>query len=374
MPAGLYIHIPFCQKKCGYCNFYSVTSLALIREFITALYKEMELYRRTFDSVPFDTIYLGGGSPSVLSAKQIQEILNHVRNTFDFAADSEITIEINPGDIDLLYLQDLRGLGINRINIGVQSFNENILKFLVRRHSRQAALDAVAAAKRAGFDNIGIDLIYGIPGQAMTVWMETLNAVLSFMPEHLSCYQLTIEPDTPLGKKSAEGEFVLPDNDMQYDFFMKTSEILEAAGYVHYEVSNFAKDMDRASRHNQKYWDHTPYLGLGPAAHSFQDNQRWWNHQSLERYLENLKVGTPPVEDSETLTNEQLQLETLLLGLRTKKGINLERYKERFGRDLLKEKSNVIADLDKAGLIKIENGCLRPTPAGLAVADSLSLI
>jgi oxygen-independent coproporphyrinogen-3 oxidase len=333
----------------------------------------MEIYGHSSEFGLFDTLYLGGGSPSVLSADRIEDVLKHVRNSFDLSPDSEITMEVNPGDVDLAYLKNLRDAGMNRINIGIQSFDAQILAFLERRHSRQEAIDAVMTAKQAGFDNIGLDLIYGIPGQDRMSWLETLNLALSFKPAHLSCYQLTVEADTPLGRGSAEGKFVVPDNDKQYIFFMMTSERLEEAGYSHYEVSNFAASPALTSRHNQKYWNHTPYLGLGPAAHSFQDNKRWWNPRSLDKYLKDLKTGKRPVEDSENLTADQLQLETLLLGLRTKKGVNPESYRARFGRDLLKEKNDVIASLNEAGLIKIEEGFLRPTRAGLAVADSLTL-
>lgn len=372
--AGLYIHIPFCPRKCGYCNFYSVAALNLIPEFLAALHKEMEICSCIYDFSTFDTLYVGGGSPSILPADRIEEILSHAHDVFAILPDAEITVEVNPGDIDLHYLKNLHDIGVNRINIGVQSFDERVLAFLERRHSRQEALDAIISAKQAGFDNIGLDLIHSIPGQSMVSWLDTLSIALSFKPAHFSCYQLTVESETPLGKRLAGGALVMPDNDEQYQFFMTTAETLEAAGYIHYEVSNFAASMNLASRHNQKYWDHTPYLGLGPAAHSFKDNKRWWNHQSLKKYINDLKTEKIPIEDSELLTEEQLQLETLLLGLRTKKGINLRSFRKRFGHDLLREKGETLADLNEAGLITIEDDCIRPTRTGLAVADSLSLI
>jgi len=346
----------------------------LIPDFVTALFKEMDLCAQTHVFGAFDTLYLGGGSPSVLTVKQIETILSHACKTFDMATHSEITIEINPGDVDFNYMQSLRRLGINRINIGIQSFDDGMLTFLGRRHTGRQSREAVQNAEKAGFENMGIDLIYGIPGQGLALWQDTINAALTFNPAHMSCYQLTLEADTPLGRRFADEKFTLPDNDTQYEFFIKTSDTLEAAGYIHYEVSNFAREAERASRHNQKYWDHTPYLGLGPAAHSFLDDLRWWNHRSLVRYRDDLKTGKPPVEDSEKLTPEQLQLETLLLGLRTGKGVDTARYEERFGRNLLEEKAATIKSLIEEGLIRIENGCVRPTRKGLAVADSLALI
>jgi oxygen-independent coproporphyrinogen-3 oxidase len=219
---------------------------------------------------------------------------------------------------------------------------------------------------------LGLDLIYGVPGQDKVLWVETLTQAISLLPEHLSCYQLTIEPHTPLGKRCAQREFSLPSEDLQYELFMKTSEILEDAGYVHYEVSNFAKGMALASRHNQKYWDHTPYLGLGPAAHSFLNNQRWWNHRSVEHYVAAINRGDSPVEERETLSAEQLRLEAFYLGLRTKRGIHLQDFTKQYGCDPMMGKE--LMPLQEAGLISIQDGYISPTLAGLSVADRLALI
>jgi len=248
------------------------------------------------------------------------------------------------------------------------------LDFLGRRHSVQQAVSSIEVSREAGFDPIGLDLIYGVPGQDMESWLNTLSRGFSFEPEHLSCYQLTIEEGTPLKSRCQRGEVVPPGNELQYEFFMRTSEYLEHAGYVHYEVSNFAKSMAYASRHNQKYWNHTPYLGLGPAAHSYSANKRWWNHRSLDHYLAAIKMGQLPVEGTETLTTEQLRLEALYLGLRTRRGICLEEFYSQYGLNLLEEKKNFLAQLENVGLISVENGFLSPTRAGLAVADSLALI
>src|SRR4030042_5903604 len=202
---GLYIHIPFCVRKCDYCDFYSVTSRSAIPVFLEALFKEMTMYRGEFDL--FDTVYFGGGTPSVLRPEEIQDALNAVRRNFDLSPNAEITLEANPGDLDLEYLASLRNLGVNRLNIGVQSFNEEILKFLGRRHSVGQAVSAIEDTRKAGFSNLGLDLIYGVPGQEMDLWLETLTQAISLRPEHLSCYQLTVEPHSPLGKRCAEREF-----------------------------------------------------------------------------------------------------------------------------------------------------------------------
>jgi oxygen-independent coproporphyrinogen III oxidase len=370
--SGLYIHVPFCISKCGYCDFYSVTSVSAIPDFLEAFFKEMTMYRGDFDS--FDTVYFGGGTPSVLSSEQVKAILSGVRSNFDLVLNSEITLEANPADLNLSLLESLREIGINRLNIGVQSFDQKILDFLGRRHSVEQGISAIEDSRQAGFHNIGLDLIYGVPGQQVTSWLETLTQAMSLLPEHLSCYQLTVEPHTPLGKRCVEGELSPPSEDLQYEFFMKTSEMLEHAGYVHYEVSNFARGMAFASRHNQKYWDHTPYLGLGPAAHSFLNNQRWWNHRSMDRYLSAIKNGAKPIEGTEILSLEQLQLEAFYLGLRTQKGFCIQDYSTKYSRDILAEKGKAFMELQRRGLILIENGFIHPTRAGLALSDTLALI
>jgi len=373
---GLYIHIPFCLSKCLYCDFYSLTSISAIPDFLDALFKEMEMYHNRFN--PFDTVYIGGGTPSLLSPQQLENILKRVRKNFDLISDPEITpeitIETNPADLNRSFLESMREIGINRINIGVQSFNQKILNFLGRRHTAKQAISAVEASRKAGFHNIGLDLIYGVPAQDIESWLDTLKQALVFSPEHISCYQLTLESKTPLGIRYQAGEFSLPGEELQYEFFMKTSEFLEDAGYIHYEVSNFARGKEHTSRHNQKYWDHSPYLGLGPSAHSFQCNQRWWNHRSLDQYLAAINAGNLPVEGTETLTMEQLRLEALYLGLRTKKGISLQDFKNRYHTDLFTEKKKILAKLEEEGFISIQDGYLHPTQSGLAVADSLSLI
>lgn len=369
---GLYIHIPFCLSRCHYCDFYSITSISAVPDFLYALFKEMKMYRTRFN--PFDTVYIGGGTPSLLSPEQLESILISVRENFNLISNTEITIETNPADLNRSFLESICEIGIHRINIGVQSFDEKILNFLGRRHSVKQAISAVETSRKAGFHNIGLDLIYGIPGQTLSSWLDTLKHAVAFSPEHISCYQLTLEAKTPLGIRYQAGEFPIPGEELQFEFFIKTSEFLEDAGYIHYEVSNFARGKEHTSRHNQKYWGHSPFLGLGPSAHSFQCNQRWWNHRSFDQYLAAINVGNLPVEETETLTMEQLRLEALYLGLRTKKGISLQEFKNQYHYDLFTEKKKILAKLEEEGFISIEDGHLYPTQAGLAVADSLSLI
>jgi oxygen-independent coproporphyrinogen-3 oxidase len=370
--AGLYIHIPFCQSKCGYCSFYSIKSLNLIPDFIDALKKEIKFYSKLFKS--FDTVYLGGGTPSLLSPQQLETILKTINKFYRIDSHAEITIEVNPGDVSVDYFQSLRSLGINRVNIGIQSFDDNILKFLGRRHNSPEAITAINDAGAAGFTNVGIDLMYGIHYQNIKSWKRTLHKSLSFTPEHISCYQLSLAPKTPLYKKYDTEEIELPKEKEQLGYFLTTAELLENAGYIHYEVSNFARNENLKSKHNMKYWQHVPYLSLGPAAHSFLDNKRWWNKSSVNKYLEEIAQGKMPVENEEKLSAEQLQLETLFLGLRTKAGIDLKQYRTRYGTDLLEDKKTIIKLMLKNKLIEVQNGFLRPTRSGMAVADSLALI
>ncbi len=246
IPAGLYIHVPFCLSKCSYCSFYSIKSTNLIPEYLLALQKEIRFYSKDFHSL--DTIYLGGGTPSLLTYEQLAIILSAIHKNYRIAANAEITIEANPGDISLVYLRGLHNLGVNRLNLGIQSFDNKLLKFLGRRHSSLEAISAIEQSRQAGFDNLGIDLIYGVQGSGIKSWTNTLQKAVSFAPEHISCYQLSLDNKTPLYKTYGQCGFSLPDENTQAKFFMTTSELLEDAGYIHYEVSNFARSKNLQSQ------------------------------------------------------------------------------------------------------------------------------
>ena len=370
--SGLYIHIPFCKSKCSYCSFYSIKSINLIPDFIAALKKEIKFYGNIFKS--FDTIYLGGGTPSLLSSQQIETILKSINKFYKIDHNPEITIEVNPGDVSLGYFRDLHSIGVNRLNIGIQSFDNQILKLLGRRHTSGNAMASIEAAREAGFTNIGIDLIYGVHHQTLQSWDNTLQKAVTLRPEHISCYQLSLAPKTPLYQVYSEQGLKLPSNELQAKYFFATSETLENAGYLHYEISNFTRNENLKSKHNLKYWRHSPYLGLGPSAHSFLRNKRWWNKSAVTRYIKDIYQDEMPVEEQEFLTPEQLQLETLFLGLRTHTGIDLNLYKTRYTVDLLEDKKSIISSLIKTNLVEIKDNFLRPTLAGMAVADSLALI
>jgi len=370
---GLYLHIPFCLTRCSYCSFYSQTDVSLIPDFIEALGKEMEMAGGGFSS-SFDTVYMGGGTPSLLTPLQIGKILGQIEKSFCLSRETEFTLEANPGDLDLSFLRSLKNLGINRLNLGVQSFDAQTLDFLGRRHTAEEAIRAVEAAREAGFDHIGLDLIYGVPGQALSLWRDTLSRAIAFSPEHLSCYQLTLEDDTPLAESFRRGEFSPPGEDELLRFFLATSEMLENSGFIHYEVSNFSRGPEHASRHNQKYWDHTPYLGLGPSAHSFSGSARWWNSRSLNDYLKALQSGNLPIEGKEILTREQLRMEAWFLALRTRKGVHIGEFSAQYGEDFLPSNSLILRTMQEQGHLVLEDGHLRPTRTGLALADSLARI
>jgi putative oxygen-independent coproporphyrinogen III oxidase len=375
---GLYVHIPFCKTKCPYCDFYSITDESRISAYLAALSAEARLYRDQFPA--FDSLFLGGGTPSLLASVQLSTLMGNLRRHFVFAPDSEITLEANPDDLTADKLMLFRDLGINRLSLGVQSFDEAELRFLGRRHTARQTAAAIELIRAAGFTNLGLDLMYGLPGQSPDAWRKTLETALSFNPEHLSCYQLTIEAGgtpalrTPLARRVARGEISLPDEETQRDFFLLTGQYLTAHGYLHYEVSNFARQGPQAGglcyyvcRHNLKYWTRTPYLGLGPAAHSFLAGRRWWNFSSVGDYCSSLNAGRPPVAEAETLTPEQIRLETLALGFRTREGVSLATLRERPGADSL------VAALTQAGLVRVDCDRVIATANGLVLADRLPL-
>jgi oxygen-independent coproporphyrinogen-3 oxidase len=361
---GLYVHVPFCRTKCIYCDFYSVTRTGEADAWLSALGQEIALYKDRFSR--FDSLYIGGGTPTCLDERRMSALFEKLHEHFRFSSRAEITIEANPDDMDGPRAAGLIALGINRLSLGVQSFNDKELAFLRRRHTAAGAEKALEAATGAGFSNIGIDLMYGLPGQTQETWLATLKRALSFNPSHLSCYELTPEGETPLSRMVGVGRVHLPGEEEERDFFLNSSRFLEAHGFTHYEVSNFAASEKLFCRHNRKYWTHVEYLGLGPAAHSFDGTGRWWNHRSLERYCKALARGMRPVEGEEVLSREQLELERLYLGLRTRRGVRLP--------SLRKESLPAVRELKRAGLVSIRGDRLCPTRRGYLVADSLPVL
>jgi oxygen-independent coproporphyrinogen III oxidase len=363
---GLYVHIPFCKTKCPYCDFYSIVDDSATDGFLKALKNEAVLYRKTFHQ--FDSLYFGGGTPSLINVKGLKEVFSVLRAQFEFSPDTEITIEMNPDDVTAEKLKSYRQLGVNRISLGVQSLNDKELTFLKRRHTAEGSRKALALIQEQGFDNVGIDLINGLPGQTEKCWMSTLEEALSFGPAHISCYQLTIGSKTVFGKMAQEGRLKIPSEEKQRRIFLSTSRFLQERGFIHYEVSNFAQGKKYRSRHNLKYWRHIPYLGLGPAAHSFQNNRRWWNVRSVDGYCAALIRNDKPIEDDETLSPEQLELERLFLGFRNLDGVSI---KDTFCKP---PHENVLKKLVAAKCVEIRSGKIIPKVKGYLIADRLPLM
>jgi oxygen-independent coproporphyrinogen-3 oxidase len=365
-PAGLYVHIPFCRQKCRYCDFYSIPSTSLVTEWLQALDQEATLYKDRFPF--FDTLYLGGGTPTLLTGEDLAGLVAILRRHFALCPDAEVTLEANPNDVTPEKLNLFRELGFNRISLGVQSMEDRELAFLGRTHSaRQAAL-AMERIRAGGFPGFGVDLIYGLPGQTEAEWRRTLKETLTFSPTHISCYQLTVSRGTPLWEMQEAGLFQPPDEEQERRLFLAASEVLEGKGFVHYEVSNFSRGTLHSCRHNVKYWERAPYLGLGPSAHSFQGDTRWWNHRSVREYCRDLNRGRRPVQGSERLSEEQAELERLSLQLRTRAGTSI--------RELgCREKTDrVLPGLIEAGLLEVMGERAVPTREGFLVADRLPLM
>jgi oxygen-independent coproporphyrinogen-3 oxidase len=374
MNGGIYVHIPFCVKKCPYCDFYSITDLSLSSRYLRALTAEIQHFHS--DYLNFDTIYIGGGTPSVLSPDDISRILEAIFQRFHILKNPEITIEVNPGTVSLEQFKRYRQAGVNRLNIGIQSFQEKNLAFLERIHSAKEAKLAFERARRAGFDNIGMDLIYGLPEQSKENWLYDLEQAVQMRPDHLSCYMLTCESGTPLHRNLQSGRYHPLNDRMVRALFDLTMDYLKAHGYLHYEISNYARKTgkdspSRMSRHNLKYWTFAPYLGLGAGAHSFIEPQRSWNYSNVERYIRNLESGQPPVEEAEVLSSEQLITEAVYLGFRTIRGIDLGEFKQKFGLDFLQVFKETINELENEGLLQKQPDHIALSRKGLAFLDSV---
>ena len=369
---GLYVHVPFCRRKCRYCDFYSRPPREVeLDRFVEAVVTEAGLRK---NERPLSTLYFGGGTPSMLGADRLERMLTEFYQRFGVQDDAEITVEANPLDVTPEWAEGCVAAGFNRINIGVQSVDEDDLRFLGRLHHAPDGPAAIRVAREAGFGNIGIDLIYGLPGQTSAALRERLTtAVQECDPEHVSCYQLTYANDTPLGRDAATGKVQPLDHDREADLFMLVHELMAELGYEGYEVSNFAREERFRSRHNSNYWRHTNYIGLGPSAHSFRCPVRSWNVSSVSEYLASIESGKRPVAGEERLTQEQLASEMVMLTLRTTDGLDLSAYRDRFGTDLCEQKHDEIERLVGQGLVAVTDDGLRPTLKGLVVADSLAV-
>jgi len=367
---ALYIHIPFCDHKCIYCDFYSIITSDNITAFLSSIKKEINFYSQKYSGKRnFTSIFFGGGTPSLMEPDYINEIILCLRNNFNVSSDVEITLETNPGTVDKKKLESFRRIGINRISIGVQSFHEDELKFLTRIHDKHTAVQTVYAAKESGFNNINIDLIFNLPKQTKEMWKQNLETALSLPLQHISAYSLILERGTILNKMVLDGKVILQDEDYDADLYEMTIDFLTSCGFNQYEVSNFALPGFEC-RHNNAYWRYNDYLSFGPSSHSFMNGKRWWNFSSLKHYITAIQNNNQAQANFEMISDEQKLDEYIMLALRGK-GIDKKEFENRFGNNWLKKNKNLFQTLAGEKFIKIDDDFIRLTKSGYAICDEI---
>ena len=372
----LYIHVPFCRMRCRYCAFHSLalgrssSASSLVRQYVDTLLLELALWGDRLGNQRVSTVFFGGGTPSILPVSVIAALISRIRRYFKLEKGAEITLEGNPESLMARnYLPDLLNAGVNRISLGTQSLHTPHLKMLGRIHSARDAIHTVMAARSAGIQNLSLDLMWGLPGQGVRQWLTMLKEVLQLRPEHLSLYGLSLEPDTPLEKDCRHGKLELPSDRDQALMYVEGAELLEFAGYIHYEISNFAR-MGFQCRHNLGYWEGAEYLGLGPSATSMLGGRRWTNPSVFIEWTAAVKSGAPDA-DAEMLSAQTRVLELIMLRLRTTRGLRVKAYRDLTGRDFLRDHKTLIHVLHERGLIRIRNGYLRLTRSGMLVSNSI---
>ena len=374
--AGIYLHIPFCERKCIYCDFYSIENADSMEQFLSSLKKEIVMRSKEYSSAEhFKSIFFGGGTPSLLPPKEFEEILSLLHKYYRIDADVEITCESNPGTVEQTKLKDFRAAGINRVSIGIQSFHDDDLQFLTRIHSSEEAARAVDSAYAAGFTNVNCDLIFALPNQTPDRWMYNLTRAIGLKPTHISAYALIVEEQTPLAVM-VKGKLVQPlPPEEDAELYRVTIDTLIAHGYRQYEVSNFALPGFEC-RHNIAYWDHSNYISFGPSAHSFWKDspvtgKRWWNVRSIQSYCDDIEAGRFPVVGEENIDRRKMFNEEIFLGLRSG-GINIHHLKELFGRDIETERTDLVKDLISGGMMVRSNDFLSLTSNGYMICDEIA--
>jgi oxygen-independent coproporphyrinogen-3 oxidase len=367
--AGIYIHIPFCKKICSYCDFYKIIAPEDKGPLLKALLTEANRRSDYLEGEKISTIYFGGGTPSVLGPIEFDEILKGLNNIFTVDSDCEITAELNPDDVDIAYLKGLKDSGINRISLGIQSWNDDDLKFLKRRHDSARAEKALIDSLDSGFENVTIDLIYGLPELSSTSWEKTLEKTLAFDIKHISAYHLTIEEGTVLGKLKKQGHLSETDEEESTNQFNILIEMTESAGFIHYEISNFGKE-GFFSRHNSNYWKQISYIGLGPSAHSFNKFSRQWNFRDLKKYISAVN-GNKPFYEKEELGIKTRFNEYIMTSLRTMWGIDLEYVENVFEKEGYDYVLNLAGKYISYGLMKQSGKSLILTTQGKMISDNI---
>ncbi len=367
--AGIYLHIPFCKRRCIYCDFFSTTRGEVRESYVRALCHELELRRDYLHGEEIETIYLGGGTPSQLQQEDFERIFSHIYKVYRVKPDAEVTLEANPDDLTPAYIAMLRTLPFNRLSMGIQTFREETLQLLHRRHTAAQAIRAFHDCREAGFDNISIDLMYGLPGETLPAWERDLEQALTLRPEHISAYHLIYEEGTTLWKLREQHRVEEADEDLSLSLFSTLIDRLAAAGYTHYEISNFCLP-DRHSRHNSSYWTGKKYLGAGPSAHSYDGVSRQWNIASLDEYIEGIHRGTPAFEV------EELDLYTryndfIITGIRTVWGLSLTRLRQEFGEALYNYCLRMARPHLQQGTLEQQGDILRLTRKGIFISDGI---
>ena len=384
---GLYVHVPFCKTKCPYCDFNTYQGIEnLIEPFLPAITSEITCWGDALAHPPVKSVFFGGGTPSYLPPGDIERILVAIQSSFQVDPAAEISIEANPGDLDEAACAGILNQGVNRLSIGVQSLDNDLLNLLGRRHQASEAVEAFQSARQAGFDNVNLDLMYGLPNQSMEQWQKTLSSLIELTPEHISLYALTIEEGTPMHRWAAEGKIPEPDSDLAADMYQHAREVLAEAGYHHYEISNWSLP-DRACEHNLVYWENGPYLGVGPGAHSRLGDYRFWTVLSPRDYntkaatwadsgvqpladlVETALQGIPTLGGWEHLSLETTCSETMFLGLRLLDGLNLSEASAIAGTDLAKKFQTPIQECLNLGLLEQDGDCLKLTMQTYLVAN-----
>lgn len=367
--AGIYIHIPFCRQKCYYCDFYKTVNTSLMPKFISGLTKEVKLRKNYLQNESIETIYFGGGTPSVLQAHELEDILTQIAKHFDVSTQVETTFEANPDDLTPEYLQALKSAGINRLSIGIQSFNDAHLKKMNRRHNAKQAAEVVESAVKTGFSNISVDLIYGLPELSEKEWKESLEQVFSLPVQHLSAYHLTYHEGTAFYtwlKKGTLKELSENQSVKQFELLLQAAE---NAGFEQYEISNFARN-GLYSKHNTAYWFGKKYLGLGPSAHSYDQNSRRWNVSHVESYINGIESGSEYYEEEKLSTKEHFN-EYILTRIRTKWGVSLSFVNQRFGENYQQYLQQQIAKHQQSGLALVSDDTITLSREGLFVSDEI---
>ncbi|MDI3547733.1 MAG: hypothetical protein PWR10_1385 [Halanaerobiales bacterium] len=369
-PFGLYIHVPFCVHKCNYCDFYSEAfNQGRIKYFLQALQRELELYAELLSAKEISTIYIGGGTPSLLKPSQLEGLLELIFNSFSFTGSREITLECNPSSLKKEKIAAFKKAGINRLSLGVQSFNERELKFLGRLHTPTQAIKVLEEVKKY-FTNYNLDLIFALPGQSLEEWEESLKKAVSFKPPHLSLYNLQIEEGTVLDALLKEGKIKEVDDRLDAEMYLLARKVLQEKGYRQYEISNFARP-GYESKHNLIYWQYQPYLGLGPAAHSFDGKVRFSNYSDLEIYCQRLSRNQLPVAGVTPLSRREQMSEMLFMGLRLIDGVSTGDFKARFGLELKEVYQDELNRLTGLGLVQFDEEQLKLTQKGILLGNEV---